>query len=589
MSPVVLALMWVFAPITWPIAKLLDYLLGEDHGTTYKKAGLKTLVTLHKTMGTTPGERLNEDEVAIISGVLDLKAKPVGSIMTPMEDVFTLSLDACLDEEMIENIMREGYSRIPIHDPGNKDDFVGMLLVKMLITYDPEDARRVSEFPLATLPETRPDTSCLDIINFFQEGKSHMVLVSDHPAESFGALGVVTLEDVIEELIGEEIIDESDVFVDIHKAIRRLQPAPTYRHRVRVQKGEVVEDNNSQAVGDERHLTRDGTDHRTHVRSEDDRIVIEKKRGSMASIDLARSPRATTFLMRRGSATGQKPGDIQQVRLHQYTPEMKAHLRNLGPSNAASRPKQTRINTVKVKPGVGTISENGASKRFDDDSHDFEISPFAPDSVITPEPTAAQEGVVGSLVSPGKDASDGVQAALQAGYGTLDSRNLIKRTTSNQSKSRGVQADVPDDANKLRPRDLIEDEGLERPGRLVVNRSGSHSTIGSLHSQDSYRHRGQTARSGSITENIIESGGVKKLVLEPTSSSEDADVHDSGKSKPQSKVHSRATSQEGRITKEHANPQSSNSSQQKRKKRSQFRKQNDVLKEAGDENTPLLP
>jgi metal transporter CNNM len=202
MSPVVLGLMWIMSPIAWPTAKLLDYLLGEDHGTVYKKAGLKSLVTLHKSMGHAD-ERLNEDEVTIISAVLDLKAKPVGNIMTPMKDVFTMSSDTVLDEKMMDSILSAGYSRIPIHTPDNKNDFVGMLLVKMLITYDPEDAHRVREFALATLPETRPETSCLDIINFFQEGKSHMVLVSDFPGDSHGAVGVVTLEDVIEELIGE--------------------------------------------------------------------------------------------------------------------------------------------------------------------------------------------------------------------------------------------------------------------------------------------------------------------------------------------------------------------------------------------------
>ena len=202
-SPLVVGLMWIMFPIAWPTAKLLDYLLGEDHGTTYKKAGLKTLVTLHRTLGTSPDERLNEDEVTIITAVLDLKAKAVGSIMTPMKDVFIMSADTVLDEEMMEIILSAGYSRIPIHTPGNKNNFVGMLLVKMLITYDPEDALRVRDFALATLPETRPETSCLDIINFFQEGKSHMVLVSDFPGEPFGAVGVLTLEDVMEELIGE--------------------------------------------------------------------------------------------------------------------------------------------------------------------------------------------------------------------------------------------------------------------------------------------------------------------------------------------------------------------------------------------------
>ena len=202
MSPFVLGLMYILAPVAWPTAKLLDYLLGEEHGTTYKKAGLKTLVTLHKTLGAA-GEQLNSDEVTIISAVLDLKEKPVGNIMTPMDDVFTMSADEVLDEETVSALLTAGYSRIPIHAPHNPDDFVGMLLVKMLITYDPEDCKKVRDFSLATLPETAAETSCLDIINYFQEGKSHMILVTDSPGQDHGALGVVTLEDVIEELIGE--------------------------------------------------------------------------------------------------------------------------------------------------------------------------------------------------------------------------------------------------------------------------------------------------------------------------------------------------------------------------------------------------
>ncbi|KAL4863481.1 hypothetical protein BDV12DRAFT_26959 [Aspergillus spectabilis] len=221
LSPIVLFLMYAFAPVAWPTAKLLDWLLGEDHGAVYKRAGLKTLVTLHQSLGSQPAERLNEDEVTIITAVLDLKAKAVDSIMTPMDHVFTLSSDAVLDEETMEAILSAGFSRIPVHSPNNPLNFLGMLLVKTLITYDPEDAKRVNDCVLATLPETGPETSCLDILNYFQEGHSHMALVSTEPGENSDALGVVTLEDVVEELIGEEIIDESDIHQNGQKPAER--------------------------------------------------------------------------------------------------------------------------------------------------------------------------------------------------------------------------------------------------------------------------------------------------------------------------------------------------------------------------------
>ncbi|ODQ79107.1 hypothetical protein BABINDRAFT_148069 [Babjeviella inositovora NRRL Y-12698] len=222
-APFVLGLMYVMYPVAYPIAMLLDYVLGEDHGTVYKKSGLKTLVTLHRTMGV---ERLNLDEVTIISAVLDLKEKPVGTIMTPMESVFTMPADTILDTKIVEDILHKGFSRIPIYVPGQPKNFIGMLLVRVLISYDPDDELPVSSFPLATLPETSPETSCLNILNYFQEGKSHMIVISANPGDSESAMGILTLEDVIEELIGEEIIDESDVYIDINNAIKRTQPGP---------------------------------------------------------------------------------------------------------------------------------------------------------------------------------------------------------------------------------------------------------------------------------------------------------------------------------------------------------------------------
>ncbi|CAI4052671.1 hypothetical protein SUVZ_15G0940 [Saccharomyces uvarum] len=227
--PFVLVLMYAMYPVAYPIATLLDFMLGEDHGTMYKKSGLKTLVTLHRTMGV---ERLTQDEVTIISAVLDLKEKKVEEIMTPIENVFTMSADTILDDKTVEKIFNSGFSRIPIFLPNESNNFIGMLLVRVLISYDPDDCLPISHFPLATLPETSPKTSCLNILNYFQEGKAHMCVVSKEPGSSHGAIGVLTLEDVIEELIGEEIVDESDVFVDMHQHIMRQQPGPLSKRHI---------------------------------------------------------------------------------------------------------------------------------------------------------------------------------------------------------------------------------------------------------------------------------------------------------------------------------------------------------------------
>ncbi|KAF9582052.1 hypothetical protein BGW38_000722 [Lunasporangiospora selenospora] len=215
-----LILMYFMSPIAYPIAMLLDSWLGVHHGTTYRRTELKTLVSLHQVDGI--GE-LTDDEVTIIASVLDLKDKPVSKVMTPLEDVFTLSEDAILDEKLMEEIVNAGYSRIPIYRHDDPSNFIGMLLVKRLITYDPEDHIPVRQFTINSLPEAAPNTSCLDILNFFQEGRSHMAIVTSEPGGFGVPVGVITLEDVIEELLGEEIVDESDVYVDVHNKIRVIR------------------------------------------------------------------------------------------------------------------------------------------------------------------------------------------------------------------------------------------------------------------------------------------------------------------------------------------------------------------------------
>ncbi|KAF9962238.1 hypothetical protein BGZ65_009479 [Modicella reniformis] len=212
--------MYLMSPIAYPISLLLDSWLGVHHGTTYRRTELKTLVSLHQVDGI--GE-LTDDEVTIIASVLDLKEKYVEQVMTPFEDVFTLSEDAILDEVLMEEIVSAGYSRIPIYRHDDPNNFIGMLLVKRLITYDPEDHIPVRQFTINTLPEVPPNTSCLDILNFFQEGRSHMAMVVPEPGGFGEPVGVITLEDVIEELLGEEIVDESDVYVDVHKKIKVIR------------------------------------------------------------------------------------------------------------------------------------------------------------------------------------------------------------------------------------------------------------------------------------------------------------------------------------------------------------------------------
>ncbi|ORX67323.1 DUF21-domain-containing protein, partial [Linderina pennispora] len=230
-------LQYVLSPVGYPIAMLLDYVLGADHGITYKKAELKELVSLSDTAH---GGNLSADEVTIIRGALELSERLVVDVMTELKNVYMVDINAQLDRKLLTEMLRHGHSRVPVYD-GNRMNIVGVLLVKSLILLDPDDAVPVREAKITSIPLVTPKVSLYDILNAFQEGGSHMAIVVG-PAASlqietptpvptdtspllgggqvsasltqsppqmsrrcYVPVGIITLEDVIEELIQEEI------------------------------------------------------------------------------------------------------------------------------------------------------------------------------------------------------------------------------------------------------------------------------------------------------------------------------------------------------------------------------------------------
>ncbi|PRP83604.1 hypothetical protein PROFUN_08330 [Planoprotostelium fungivorum] len=218
-SWLVRALMYATFPISYPIGLLLDRLLGGDHGEYYKRSELKELVTMHAAVNQGP---LSIDECNIINGALDMKTKTVKDCMTSLEKVFMVGQDEVFDEIMSNNLISDGHSRVPVYRD-NRNNIVGLLLVKHLLGVSTDKRMPIKQIGLRPLPGVLTDKPLYDMLNEFQTGRSHMATVTD---SSRGELvGIITLEDVIEELIQEEIEDETDAMPAEEKSIklRRLQ------------------------------------------------------------------------------------------------------------------------------------------------------------------------------------------------------------------------------------------------------------------------------------------------------------------------------------------------------------------------------
>ncbi|KAF9912713.1 hypothetical protein EC991_009449 [Linnemannia zychae] len=387
-----LVFMYIMSPVSYPIAMLLDSWLGVHHGTTYRRTELKTLVSLHQVDGM--GE-LTDDEVTIIASVLDLKEKAISTVMTPLEDVFTLSEDAILDEQLMEEIVNAGHSRIPIYRHDDPSNFIGMLLVKRLITYDPEDHIPVRQFKINSLPEAAPNTSCLDILNFFQEGRSHMAIVTSEPGGFGHPVGVITLEDVIEELLGEEIVDESDVYVDIHNKIRVIRKPSKNVKMIKSLKSLLQ----SPAVSDASPLLGNkgtGTDRRTVT------MPIENNYMATGKTILLRNPSAA-LLDNAAMAQTTNANTAANAHIPPTTPQG-------GSSNTTvASPKPTTANGNKDSPVVNfkdqvKVVQEIASKDTPEEIHERSVTIEVPDTeggvyTIDPPSDAAVAEAAGDAVA----------------------------------------------------------------------------------------------------------------------------------------------------------------------------------------------
>lgn len=313
--PFVRALMWLTAPLSWPMARALDRVVGEGHASTrLDRAQIGTLIGLHgraRSPARRPPRRpprrarasgvsviedadenaresspllentderrgrprrlgnifarlvlsrvwftsnkgkvsepraersrerapgivsgsprragvLSDDEVTIVRETLKLAHKTVYDAMTPLRDVHMLSWESTVfDEDTLAGVLGAGFSRVPVFRGGNRHNVVGTLMVKKLIVLDPNERRHVRDVPLRAPLLAHPDAGLLETLNAFQAGRSHMALVTKHASRlerawrlnedvAAGAveiLGIITVEDVLEELIGEEIQDEDD-------------------------------------------------------------------------------------------------------------------------------------------------------------------------------------------------------------------------------------------------------------------------------------------------------------------------------------------------------------------------------------------
>lgn len=205
--PIIYIFHIVLFPITWPLALMLDKMLGGELPTIYSKRELKLLLEEHNQSAYS---KLDSDEFRILKGGLEYSDMKVKDVMTPRVNTFFLKKSTILNKRTLKRIQNKGHSRIPVFNK-NRDQVVGILYSKDLIPVDPDDKVLVEHIMRKKVPTIKESAPLDTVLNKFKKWKMHLFVVKD----DFGGIsGIITLEDVLEEIVGE-IVDEFDTHVDM--------------------------------------------------------------------------------------------------------------------------------------------------------------------------------------------------------------------------------------------------------------------------------------------------------------------------------------------------------------------------------------
>jgi CBS domain containing-hemolysin-like protein len=198
-------------PVSKPLQLLLDKLFGRGEGSKLQsRHELGIMITEH--LGRSESE-LDEDEVEIIRGALQLSEKRVRDIMMPIQQVFWLTPDTKLTQKKIDEIKSIGRSRIPVFNRRLTQCY-GVLLMKELVDIDFDETEyRISDLTLHPTQLVGSMTALDTMFRKFIGAKSHLIPVERDDE----IVGIVTIEDLIEEIVGHEIEDETDHAKKIRK------------------------------------------------------------------------------------------------------------------------------------------------------------------------------------------------------------------------------------------------------------------------------------------------------------------------------------------------------------------------------------
>ena len=208
-APVLSLLMLVLTPLTWLFTqwkRLLNHFVHSSESDTITEGELMTMVSEAENDG-----ELTDRESELIRSALEFDDVEVEEILTPRVDVVAVADDISL-EELAQTFAESGYSRLPVYH-GTIDNIIGVVHEKDFYIARLKKATKIDDLVAPTL-YTTGSTQISQLLRTLREQHHHMAVVVD---EYGGTEGIITLEDILEELVGEIWDEHDEVTEDFRK------------------------------------------------------------------------------------------------------------------------------------------------------------------------------------------------------------------------------------------------------------------------------------------------------------------------------------------------------------------------------------
>ena len=202
----------ILNPLIFFIRRLMNVLTKDVKFTTITEEEIIAAARI----GAKEGE-ITEQEHLIIDNLINLENRIVREIMTPRTVIFSLEANLTV-QEALEIANEKGLTRIPVYEQ-DKENIIGYVMF-----HDISSAKNLVQPPrtlkdiVRTISFVPENTNCLLLLFDFLKARKHIAIVTD---EFHGVAGLVTLEDLIETLLGTEIVDETDKVIDLQKIARK--------------------------------------------------------------------------------------------------------------------------------------------------------------------------------------------------------------------------------------------------------------------------------------------------------------------------------------------------------------------------------